>query len=80
MISPVRPAEVLDVEVNVDLRGAEIRVAEQLLNRPEVGTSLHQVSSEGMPHGVRGRLDAGRCGGLLEPLPNLLATQSLPVA
>ena len=40
------------VEVGVALRGAELRVAEQLLNRPQVGAGAEQMGREGVPQGV----------------------------
>ena len=45
-------AEVLHVEVRVNLGGSEVFVSEQLLNDAQVGAVLEQVCGERMPQGV----------------------------
>src|SRR6476659_4006454 len=54
----VRAAQVARVDVAVDLRRREGAVAEQLLNRPEVGAALEEVRRERMTQPVRVRGDA----------------------
>src|SRR5207249_5137924 len=46
MGSVVHAAEALRVDVRVDLRGRERAVAEELLDRPEVGAALEQMGRE----------------------------------
>jgi hypothetical protein len=41
------------VDVSVSLGGAEARVPEQFLDRPEIGAALEQVCRERMAEGVR---------------------------
>ena len=50
-------AEALAVDVAVDLRRRERRVAEQLLDRAQVGAALEQVRRERVPQPVRMRRD-----------------------
>src|SRR5690606_8944467 len=45
--------QMLEVEMSVHLRGADIAVAEQLLHRTQVAGGLQQVTGEGMPQHVR---------------------------
>jgi hypothetical protein len=49
----MQPGEMLPVELRVDLRGAEIRVAEQFLDRSEVRPALKQMGGETMAKYVR---------------------------
>ena len=48
MCSVVHAAEALRVDVRVDLRGRERAVAEELLDRPQVGSALEEMSRERM--------------------------------
>jgi hypothetical protein len=48
----VRLAQALDRDVGVDLCGRQARVAEDLLNRTQVGPTLEDVSSGGMAPSV----------------------------
>src|SRR5687768_8133739 len=57
--------------VRVDLGGADVRVAEHRLERPEIRAVLEQVGREAVPEHVRGDLAADP--GDLRPVP-----QSLP--
>ena len=41
------------IHVRVALGRAEARVAEELLNRAQVGAALQQMRREGMPEGMR---------------------------
>ena len=54
--------EVLEVQMGVDLGGADVRVAQQFLHRPEVAGGLQQMAGEGVA-------DAGP-GGNLFPAPS----------
>ena len=49
----VHGAEVLAVDVGVDLGGGEVGVAEHLLDRAEVGAALEQVGGEAVAERVR---------------------------
>jgi hypothetical protein len=51
-----------DLEVSVLLRGAERAVAEELLDRAQVGALLEEMGGEGVAQGVRvhAALDRGR--------------------
>ena len=49
----VHRAEAVTGEVGVDLRGGEISVSEELLNDPQVGTALEQVSRVRVAQRVR---------------------------
>ena len=53
----VDAAQALAVDVAVDLRRRERRVAEQLLDRAQVGAALEQVRREGVAQAVRVRRD-----------------------
>ena len=56
-----RAAQSLDRDVGVSLRGGQIRVPEQLLNRPQISTTLEHVSGRTVAHRVgRDRRYAGR--------------------
>ena len=44
--------EVLEIKVSIDLRGADIRMTEQFLHRPQVATGFQQVAGKGMPQGM----------------------------
>src|SRR5690348_13002879 len=48
----VHAPQVSWVDVAVDLRRRERAVAEQLLDRPEVGAAVEQVGGEGMPEAM----------------------------
>ena len=50
---PVHLEQLRGVDMRVALRGAEARMAEQFLDRPQVGAALQQMRGEGMPQGVR---------------------------
>src|SRR5262249_3096878 len=53
MCLPVRLQQLRRVEMRVALRGAETRVAEELLNRTQVGPAFQQMRGERVPQGVR---------------------------
>ena len=45
--------EVLEVEVGVDLGGADVGVAEQFLYRAQITAGFQQMAGEGVSQGVR---------------------------
>jgi hypothetical protein len=47
-------AEVLAVDVGVELCGGQIGVSEHLLDRPEIGPALEEMGGKGVAEGVRG--------------------------
>src|SRR5690349_7741254 len=49
----VHGPQVVAVDVRVQLRGGEVRVAEHFLDGAEVGATLEQVGRERVPQGVR---------------------------
>ena len=49
----VDTGKVLEIEVGVDLRCAQIRVSQQLLHRAQVFAGLQQVRGEGVAQHVR---------------------------
>jgi hypothetical protein len=49
MEGPVDFLQVLPVHMRVDLRGGNIRMAEELLDRRQIGPSLQKVSGKGVP-------------------------------
>src|SRR5690606_40125476 len=49
----VHACEVLEVQVSIDLRGGDVRVAEQFLHAAQILARLEQVRSERMPEHVR---------------------------
>src|ERR1051325_9080078 len=49
----VNRAEILPVHMGVDLRGGEIRMAEHLLHRAEVGATFEEVGGKAVAQGVR---------------------------
>ena len=57
MRAVVDPAQALAVHVAVDLRRRERGMAEQLLDRAQVGSALEQVRCEGVAQPVRVRRD-----------------------
>src|SRR5690606_20388224 len=63
MRAVVDAGEVLEIEVRVHLGGADIRVAEQLLDGPQVAAGLEEMAGEGMAQHVG--VHAGR-----QPLPD----------
>ena len=66
------------VDVRVDLRSRDTRVAEQFLHLPEVGTTGKQMRGKTVPERMRTdlRWDANPRGILLEEFPNPLAAQT----
>ena len=54
---PVRLEQLRDVDVRVALGRAQTRVAEQFLNRAQVGARLQQVRRERVPQRVRADAD-----------------------
>ena len=54
----VDATEATAVDVRIDLRGRERAVAEQLLDRPQIGAALQQVGCERVPQAVRMRQEA----------------------
>src|SRR6476469_3598846 len=55
----------LDAGVRVDLRGAQARMSQQLLNRPKVGAGVQQVRGKGVAERVDPQLvssDGGEHG------------------
>src|SRR5512140_1483305 len=67
-------------EMRVELCGGDTRMAEQLLNDPQVGSPLEQVGREGVAEGVRAhavRQPGGR-GRALDGRPGLLACEPAP--
>lgn len=55
MVGGAADAGVAAVEdVRVDHRGADVGVAQELLNGADVGAVLEEVRGEGMPEGVTG--------------------------
>src|ERR1700722_6106233 len=58
----VHLGQMLEVEVRVDLGGADVRVPEQLLHAAQVAARLEQMAGEGMPEHMRMEVYA-------EPLP-----------
>src|SRR5688572_28618241 len=69
---PVYRAQMLAVDVRVDLRGGDVLVAEHLLHGAEVGASFQQVRGEGVAEdvGVDLLLDAGGARPLLRDVPD----------
>src|SRR4249919_1962341 len=61
----VRVAQAGRIDASVDLRGRDRGVAEQLLDRAQVGAALEQVRGEAVSQGVRG--DATGERGLADP-------------
>ena len=57
-------------DVGVDLRGRDVRVAEQFLNDAEVGAAAEEVCGEAVTHevGIDIRIDAGAGGVLFDEL------------
>jgi hypothetical protein len=56
-----RAAQSLNRDVGVPLRGRQIRVTEQLLNRPQISTTFEHVSGSAMAHRVgRNHRNTGR--------------------
>ena len=45
--------QVLKIEMGVNLRGGDVDVAEQFLNRAQIGTRFQHVSGEGVTQHVR---------------------------
>jgi membrane protein len=82
---PVRRLEALSRDMRVDLRGGRGGVAKYLLHAAQVGASLEQVGSRGMPDGVRTRVpqqvvhDAA-CGPRVEPAAPGAEEQCRPAA
>ena len=60
----VDAAEALRVDVAVDLRRRERAVAEELLDRAQVGAALEQVRRERVPQAVRVREHAAQRRGV----------------
>ena len=63
-----RLAQMVGVEVGIDLGGDDILVAQQLLHLTDAGTALQQMRGEGVAEGVGADLlvDRGALGGLLD--------------
>src|SRR3954452_22288473 len=61
----VRVAQACRVDASVDLGGRDRGVAEQLLDRAQVGAAFEQVRGEAVAQGVRRH--AGSQGGLADP-------------
>ena len=73
--------EVCAVDVRVDLRGGDVRVAEELLHDAEVGAADEHVGREGMAEHVRMHLGAADgAGGSLDDLVNGDALERSPCA
>ena len=53
--SPYAAREALAADVGVALRRGHVGVAEQLLDRPQVGATVEQVGGEAVAQGVRVR-------------------------
>src|SRR5438270_1034799 len=64
MRAVVGAAKVARVDVAVGLRRREGAVAEELLDRPEVGAAVEQVCCERVTEAVRVRGDAAQRGGV----------------
>jgi hypothetical protein len=65
--------QVIPRHVGVDLGGADVGVAQQGLDHPQVGAAFQQVGGEGMAQDVRTDLlavDAGGDGGVFQQLRN----------
>ena len=67
--------------MGVNLRGGNIRMAQHLLDGPQVRSILQQVRREGVPQGMGGDLFLNACLPLiiLDDLPKALAAHPLPV-
>ena len=50
---PIHVQQLRRVDVRVALRGAQARMAEQLLDRPKVGAALQQVRRKGVAQRMR---------------------------
>lgn len=59
--------EVLEIEVGVDLRGADVGVAEQFLYGTQVAGGFQQMTGEGVTQQMR--MHAGVEAALPRPLP-----------
>src|SRR5215211_7772241 len=70
MRAVVDPPEPPAVYVAVDLRRREGAVAEQLLDRPQVGAALEQVGREGVPEPVGVRDEAPQRARVEPPAPD----------
>src|SRR5688572_21078434 len=53
VILAVHVAEVLELDVRLDLRGRDVGVAEQLLHRGQIRAALQQMRRERMPQCMR---------------------------
>ena len=59
-----RAAQSLDRDVGVPLRGRQIRMAEQLLNRPQISATFEYVRGRAVAYRVgRDRRNTGRIAG-----------------
>ena len=64
---PIDLEQLRGVDVRVALRGAEARVAEQFLDRSQVGAALKQMGGEGVSQGVRADARARAAGSHVAP-------------
>ena len=70
--------EVLEVEVGIDLRGADVGVAEQFLYSSQVTAGLQQMAGEGMPEQMR--MEVPGCSGAQRPAVQSLLHRPPPEA
>src|SRR5881398_3649582 len=79
MVLPMNAAQVLAVDVRVDLRGGDVGVTEHLLHCAKVGSALEQMRCERVSKRVRrhGLLNASPLDVLAKNGPGAHATQRL---
>ena len=53
--------EPLDTDMGVDLSGAQILMAQQFLNAPEIGTRIQQVRGKGVAEFMGGEIRGQSC-------------------